>query len=86
MYIDYICYDDGCHLRKFARNPSRKDLTQTAKELATLEIVVDKMHMAGHVDTWCKENCDARRFADLDDVSMNSDGAEFGKYDCAFIL
>ncbi len=43
------------------------------------------MHM-GHVDTKCQENCDARRFVDLDEVSINSDGAEFGKYDCAFIL
>lgn len=51
----YICYDDGCHLRKFARNPTRKDVTPIAKQLASLEILVDKMHMAGHVDKWCKK-------------------------------
>ncbi len=25
--------------------------------------------MAGHVDKWCKANCDPRKFSDLDDVS-----------------
>ena len=49
--IGYVCYDDGCHLRKFARHPSRKDITETAKHIASLEILVDKMHMAGHIDT-----------------------------------
>lgn len=29
------------------------------------------MHMAGHVDKWCKENCDARKFTDLDNVSVH---------------
>ena len=66
----YICYDDGCHLRKFARNPSRKDVTPTAKRLASLEILVDKMHMAGHVNKWCKSSCDARKFTELDNVSL----------------
>ena len=31
-------------------------------------MVVDKMHMKGHVDNWCKKNCDAKSFADLDKV------------------
>ena len=26
LYSGYICYDDECHLCKFARNPIRKDL------------------------------------------------------------
>ena len=66
--LGYICYDDGCHLRKFARNPSRMDITPTAKRIASFEIVVDKMHMAGHVDKWCRENCDARKLKELDNV------------------
>ena len=37
------------------------------KELP-LEIIVDKMHMAGHVDKWCRENCDARKLKELDNV------------------
>ena len=30
----YICYDDGCHLRKFCRNPVRRELSDTSKCLA----------------------------------------------------
>ena len=56
-YVGYICYDDGCHLRKFAQNPSRKDLTPTTKTIASTNIVVDKMHIRGHTDKWCLENC-----------------------------
>ena len=67
----YICYDDGCHLRRFAQNPTRRDITPTAQRISSLNIVVDKMHMAGHVDKWCKENCDARKFTFLDNVSVH---------------
>ena len=48
--IGYICYDDGCHLRRFAQQPHRKNVTATSQKLASLEIVVDKMHIAGHKD------------------------------------
>ena len=33
-----------------------------------MKIVVDKMHMAGHVDPWCKQHCDPRKFKELDNV------------------
>ena len=66
---EYICYDDGCHLRKFCRNPIRRDLTPTTKKLASLPIMVDKMHIAGHVDAWCLENCDSRKVKELENVS-----------------
>ena len=46
------------------------DITPTAERIASLDIVVDKMHMAGHVDKWCKENCDARSRKELDNVSI----------------
>ena len=68
IIIGYICYDDGCHLRRFAQNSMRKDLTPTSKFISSLEIVVDKMHMAGHTDKWCKETCDSRKVPDLDEV------------------
>jgi len=65
---DYICYDDACHLRKFARNSIRSNLTSQSTALASVEMVVDKMHMKGHVDPWCKENCDANKFKELHKV------------------
>ena len=71
IIAEYICYDDGCHLRKFAQNPLRKDLTSTTQKLASLEILVDKMHITGYVDPWCLQNCDARKVTDLSKVSVH---------------
>lgn len=48
----------------------RKDLTPTTKVIASLEILVDKMHMAGHTDKWCKDTCDSRKVSDLNEVSV----------------
>lgn len=65
---EYICYDDACHLKRFARNPVRKDLTLQTKQLASVEMAVDKMHMKGHTDPWCKANCDPGNFKQLNKV------------------
>ncbi len=67
---EYICYDDGCHLWKYAQNEIRRDVSRTSKKLASIQIVVDKLHMAGHVDKWCIANCDPHLFHDLDNVSV----------------
>ena len=66
--LEYICYDDGCHFKKYAENQCRRDLTMTTKALCNLSIVIDKMHMAGHVDAWCKKYCDPRCFSELSKV------------------
>lgn len=65
---EFICYDDACHLKHFSTNSNRADLTDQTRILAAKKMVVDKMHMRGHVDAWCKENCDARKFTQLDKV------------------
>ena len=70
-FSEYICYDDGCHLRRYARNPVRSQLTQLTPctiQLSEIEIVIAKMHMAGHIDRWCLENCDPKLFTDLNEV------------------
>ena len=46
-----FCYDDECHLQRYATNLCRRNLSI---QLANTEIVVDKLHMAGHTDTWCR--------------------------------
>ena len=44
----------------------RCDLTPCTKLLSeSIEIVVDKMHMAGHTDQWCHKYCDPRKFRTL---------------------
>ena len=47
VIVEYICYDDGCHLKKYADNKCRSDLTPISRLLSNVTIVVDKMHMAG---------------------------------------
>ena len=42
--------DDACHLRRFARNPVCSQLTKQTKQIAATEMVVDKIHMKGHID------------------------------------
>jgi len=65
---EYICYNDACHLWRYARNPVWRDLTECTKMISQLEIVIDKLHMVGHTDKWCKEVCDPHKFRDLDMV------------------
>lgn len=65
---EFIVYDDACHLRKFAGNPTRSSTTEQSKQLASVEMVVDKMHMRGHTDKWCQQHCDAAKFQQLDNV------------------
>ena len=72
ILLGYICYDDGCHLKKYAMNPNRRDLTSTTKILSEMKITVDKMHMAGHVDAWCKQTCDPALYPELQKVSTNT--------------
>ncbi|XP_065899117.1 uncharacterized protein [Dysidea avara] len=66
--LEFICYDDGCHLRKYSCNPCRKDETPTAKLLAASEIVIDKMHFSGHTDKWCLATCNPNVFSGLNNV------------------
>ena len=64
-----LCYDDRCHLKKYALNPTRKEITPTAARLAALNIVVDKMHFKGHTDSWCHDHCNPYNLRELDKVS-----------------
>lgn len=66
--VDFIVYDDACHLRRFARNPVRSDGTEHSKHLASVEMVVDKMHTHGHIDNWCQQHYDSAKFHQLNKV------------------
>ena len=74
-----FCYDDGCHLRRYARNDCRKEISTVTQQLADIEIVVDKLHMRGHTDEWCQRNCDPNLFAELNDVSKLADNTDQGR-------
>lgn len=66
--IATLCYDDGCHLRKYSRNPLRAKLTDVATIMSRWNIVIDKMHFSGHSDPWCRENCNPNNVKELDKV------------------
>ena len=70
IYPKYINYDDGSHLRQFAQNSNRRQQRITTQLLADLEIVVDKIHIKGHTDAWCKQLCDQKKHEHLDKVSI----------------
>ena len=66
--LDFICYDDACHLRKYSQNGVRADVNEHTKLLASVEMVVDKMHMQGHTDECCRNTCNAANFDALNKV------------------
>ena len=69
MYVTgIVCYDDGCHLRRYARNPIRSKLSIATTKLASLNIVIDKLHFTGHIDSWCHANCNPYEVDDLKQV------------------
>ena len=67
-FVEVVCYDDGCHLKKYAENPVRSTATPTAEKIASLNIVVDKFHFSGHIDSWCKQHCNLYTFKELEKV------------------
>ena len=34
--LDVLCYDDACHLKRYAQNPVRKDASDIARKMATM--------------------------------------------------
>ena len=72
-----ICYDDGCHLKRYACNPVRSALTRTSSRISDMNFVIDRMHFKGHIDPWCCENCDPNKFKELDKVGNHSNLLEY---------
>ena len=70
VLIGFIAYDDGCSLLKYACNNERSEKTKTAESMAKLNIVIDQMHMKGHIDAWCKKTCDLKLFPEIDKVKI----------------
>ena len=42
--LEYLCYDDGCHLKRYANKQQRRDLIATSKLLQNISIVDTLMH------------------------------------------
>ena len=67
-FTETVCYDDGCHLKRYVCNSSRRAVTTTAGRLASLNYVIDRMHFKGHIDPWCHQHCDPNKFKELESV------------------
>ena len=69
----FIClYDDGCNLKKYAQNETRRSATPTSQRIVDMAIIIDKMHFKGHIDPWCKEHCNPYNFKELEGVGASS--------------
>ncbi len=67
-----LAYDDGCHLSKFVKNVKRAATTAVARVLASLIIVVDRMHFKGHKDKWCKKHMNPDKYREFDRLNTES--------------
>ena len=48
--------------------------------------VVDRFHLAGHVDPWCQENCNPYKFESLKKVSVSHTTFTDSKIGCKLKL
>ena len=63
--LEFLVYDDVCHLRNFANNPVRNTFTKIAQDITVMEIVVDKLHFKGPIDQRSRHNCNPNKFDQL---------------------
>jgi hypothetical protein len=61
----YFLYDNACNLKRYLKRRINKHSTDRMKNMKNIRFVVDKLHMAGHKEDWCKLHCDPARFPDL---------------------
>lgn len=64
-----ICYDDACHLKRFAQNPIRCSKTDIASRICEMEILCDRFHFKNHVDGWCRTYCNPLKSETLKGVN-----------------
>lgn len=64
-----ICYDDACHLKKFAQNPVRSTQTALAARITGMQILCDRFHFKNHIDGWCRQHCNPLTSANLQNVN-----------------
>ena len=71
FYIDFVfitefvCYDDACHLKKYAQNRMCRNITGTNQKMADTEMMIDRFHFKNHVDPWCKQPCNPYKSDDI---------------------
>ena len=69
LFPKLLAYDDACHLKRFVNN---RQSTVAAKFLASIIMVVDKMHFKNHVDKWCKQNVNPNKVKEFDNLNTEA--------------
>ena len=70
--LNYLLYDDACHLKKFSENPKRANKNKFTKDFAEIPKAVDNFHFKNHVDKWCHKFCNPKDIRALDGVNTES--------------
>ena len=66
---EFIVYDDACHLRRFVEKSNRIKTTERLESFSKYKFVVDKLHIQGHIELWCHQNCHPRLHPSLKSVN-----------------
>ena len=69
QHMQFLLYDDACHLGPFAMNPKRTSHSHATTTMGNLRHIVDKLHFKGHRGVWCHDNCNPYAVPALKDVN-----------------
>jgi hypothetical protein len=73
---EFCVYDDACRLRRFLekRINSRKYRPNRLENIrpGKIKYVVDRLHIKGHTEAWCLENCDPKLYPELKGVNTEA--------------
>ena len=61
-----FAHDDACHLKKFV---NKRQTSTIGKFLASIKMVVDKMHFPNHIDKWCRANVNPYQLPEFDNLN-----------------
>jgi hypothetical protein len=64
-----LAYDDACHLKRFVNSRQK---TISGKFIASLKMVVDKMHFKNHVDKWCRQNVNPHKVPEFNNLNTEA--------------
>ncbi len=59
------------------REPERCEQSVTAKNIANMKIVVDKMHFSNHIDKWWWRNCDPYKVMEFNEINKEASEQTF---------
>ena len=65
----FIVYDDACHLKRYIDGRTLITWSDRLNSFQARSFAVDKMHIKGHTEKWCHDNCHPKLFPQLKDAN-----------------